>query len=204
MATHKDQTVSTTVTLEIPDEVIQSAQSVARGTQTRMETILTRWVTDGMVDQAVSGLLNRSAPTATEGQLSAGQQMEISELLYQRTGELASNEYFRLDELLRLFRQSLVRKAQAITEWLVTGGWNTAEVHVNQLTRLDSSMLYAAGYDPKTETLEVVFNSGGIYRYSAVPPEVYEELLRTDSKGRYMWMNVLNLYPYERLRLDRE
>ena len=195
--------MATTVTLEIPDEVIQSAQSVAKGTQIRMETILSRWITDGMVDQAVSGFLNQSTPMITERQLSTGQQMEISELLYQREGELANTEYFRLDELLRLFRQSLVRKAQAITEWLAAGGWSTATVNVNQLTRLDSSMLYAAGYDPKTETLEVVFNSGGIYRYSAVPPEVYEELLHTDSKGRYMWMNVLNLYPYERLRRDQ-
>jgi len=64
-------------------------------------------------------------------------------------------------------------------------------------------MLYAVGYDPKTQTLEVVFNSGGIYRYADVPPQVYEDLLQTDSKGRYMWMNVLNLYPFERLRLDR-
>ena len=195
--------MATTVTLEIPDEVIQSAQSVAKGTQIRMETILSRWITDGMVDQAVSGFLNQSTPMITERQLSTGQQMEISELLYQRASALGNTEYFRLDELLRLFRQSLVHKAQAITEWLVAGGWNTTEVNISQLTRLDSSMLYAAGYDPKTETLEVVFNSGGIYRYSAVPPEVYEELLHTDSKGRYMWTNVLNLYPYERLRLDR-
>lgn len=203
METHKDDIVSTTITLEIPDEVIKNAQAVANRMQTRTETILARWLTAGMVDHAVTALVDQPGTTSSPVLLPTGQQMELSELLYQRESDLGNTEYFRLDELLRLFRQSLVRKAQAITDWLAAGGWNTAEVNVTQLRRLDSSMLYAIGYDPKTQTLEVVFNSGGIYRYADVPPQVYEELLQADSKGRYMWMNVLNLYPYERLRLDR-
>lgn len=203
METHKDGIVSTTITLEIPEEVMKNAQAVANRMQTRTETILARWLTDGMVEQAVNALIDQPGSTSSPVLLPTGQQMELSELLYQRERDLGNTEYFRLDELLRLFRQSLVRKAQAITDWLAAGGWNTAEVNVTQLRRLDSSMLYAVGYDPKTQTLEVVFNSGGIYRYADVPPQVYEDLLQTDSKGRYMWMNVLNLYPFERLRLDR-
>ena len=38
-----------------------------------------------------------------------------------------------------------------------------------QLTTLESSMLYAVGYGSKTHTLEVVFNTGGIYQYYDVP-----------------------------------
>ena len=195
--------MATTISLELPEEMVQSADAAAKQRQTHLETMLSRWITQGMVEQGVAALVNPSAPLPADLQLPAEQLMELRELLWRGEAELSSTEYFRLDELLRIYRQNLVRKAQAVTDWLAAGAWNTAEVHVDQLHRLDSSMLYAAGYDPKTQTLEVVFNSGGIYRYSDVPPEVYEGLITTESKGRYMWMNVLNLYPYERLRLDR-
>lgn len=194
----------TTISLELPEEVVQNAEEAAKQRQTRLETIFSRWISQGMVEQGVSSLINSSALLPVDSQLSAEQQTELRELLWRNQTELMSSEYLRLDELLRIYRQNLVREAQAVTDWLAAGAWNTAEVHVDQLHRLDSSMLYAVGYDPKTQTMEVVFNSGGIYRYSDVPPEVYEGLLHTESKGRYMWLNVLNLYPYERLRLDRE
>lgn len=196
--------MATTISLDLPEEVAQSAETAAKQRQTRLEAILSRWITQGMVEQGVSALVTPSATLPTDLQIPAEQQRELRELLWRGEADLSSNEYLRLDELLRIYRQTLVRQAQAVTDWLAAGAWNRAEVHVDQLHRFDSSMLYAAGYDPKTQTMEVVFNSGGIYRYSDVPPEVYEGLLTSESKGRYMWINVINLYPYERLRLDRE
>ena len=38
-----------------------------------------------------------------------------------------------------------------------------------QLTLVESSMIHAAGYDDTTNELEVIFNSGHIYRYRDVP-----------------------------------
>ncbi|RIK39833.1 MAG: KTSC domain-containing protein [Chloroflexi bacterium] len=90
--------------------------------------------------------------------------------------------------------------AQAITDWLTIGGLREIETEVAQLVTVRSTMLYAIGYNAATETLEVVFNSGGIYRYFHVPPDVYRGLVAAESKGRYMWSNVFNLYPYVRLR----
>jgi len=72
-----------------------------------------------------------------------------------------------------------------------------------QLIQVESSMIYAVGYDEETQILEVVFNSGGIYRYFDVPKEVYEGLLAAESKGRYMRANVIDLYPYEQVRGGR-
>ena len=33
-----------------------------------------------------------------------------------------------------------------------------------KLTTVDSSMIHAVGYDSKTKELEVIFNSGSVYR----------------------------------------
>jgi hypothetical protein len=55
-----------------------------------------------------------------------------------------------------------------------------------KLVPVESSMIQAVGYDPKTRTLEVVFNSGQTYCYEDVPPEVHQELMAADSKGQYM------------------
>jgi hypothetical protein len=55
-------------------------------------------------------------------------------------------------------------------------------------------MLYAVGYDERTRELEVVFNTGGIYRYLDVDKSDYEGLLQARSKGRYMQDNIIGVY----------
>lgn len=65
-----------------------------------------------------------------------------------------------------------------------------------QLTTVESSMIHAVGYDDEARELEVVFNSGGIYRYQDVDKETYEELLEAESKGRFMHACVIDMYPY--------
>ena len=50
---------------------------------------------------------------------------------------------------------------------------------------VESSSLRSIGYDRATATLEVEFASGGVYRYSDVPPEVWSAFRQSDSKGRF-------------------
>ena len=64
-----------------------------------------------------------------------------------------------------------------------------------KLAPVESSMIQAVGYDPKTRILEVVFNSGQTYCYDDVPPEVHEGLMTADSKGRYMRAAIIGMYP---------
>ena len=64
-----------------------------------------------------------------------------------------------------------------------------------KLTRVESSMIQAVGYDPTTNVLEVAFNSGRTYCYEGVPPEVYAGLMAADSKGRYMRAEIIGMYP---------
>ncbi|MEW6207913.1 MAG: KTSC domain-containing protein [Acidobacteriota bacterium] len=72
-----------------------------------------------------------------------------------------------------------------------------------KLTTVESSMIHAVGYDAKTRTLEVVFNSGRTYCYGGVPRKVYKELMEADSKGSYMRDCIIDCYPYHQLSRRR-
>jgi len=72
-----------------------------------------------------------------------------------------------------------------------------------QLTTIDSTMLYAVGYDEDAHTLDVVFNTGGIYRYTGVHVCGHADLLQAPSAGRYMQEHVLDQYPFQRLHRQR-
>lgn len=69
-----------------------------------------------------------------------------------------------------------------------------------KLIPVDSSMISAVGYDPATQTLEVLFNSGKTYVYSGVPQEIYDELMAADSKGSTMRAAIIDVYPYSQVR----
>jgi hypothetical protein len=57
-----------------------------------------------------------------------------------------------------------------------------------------SSMIASAGYDPDTRVMEIEFRSGKTYTFSEVPPHVYENLLASDSPGRYFNQSIKNNY----------
>lgn len=52
-------------------------------------------------------------------------------------------------------------------------------------TPVRSSNISSVGYDPASRTLEVEFNSGGVYQYSGVPETIYQGFTRAASKGSY-------------------
>ena len=68
-----------------------------------------------------------------------------------------------------------------------------------ELIKVDSSMIYAFGYDEQQQVLEVVFKRTGVYRYRNVPREVYQQLLKAESKGSYMRDLIIDMYPTERV-----
>jgi hypothetical protein len=72
-----------------------------------------------------------------------------------------------------------------------------------KLTVVESSMIHAIGYDSKTRTLEVVFNSGRTYIYDGVPPKICKELMGAGSKGQYIRAEVIDCYPCSELRRRR-
>ena len=60
-------------------------------------------------------------------------------------------------------------------------------------------MLDLVGYDPKSQVLEVRFNTGDIYRYLNVSPDEYEGLINAESIGQYMHKHIIGHYEYERV-----
>jgi hypothetical protein len=62
------------------------------------------------------------------------------------------------------------------------------------LKKVNSSMIYAIGYDSKSKTLEVVFRSGKAWGYEEIPKKVYQELLKSKSIGSYMRENIIDCY----------
>lgn len=65
-------------------------------------------------------------------------------------------------------------------------------------TTLDSSLLAAAAYSTD-ETLELQFRSGAVYRYFAIPPAVFHNLIVATSKGTYFNRNIRNNFCYQRV-----
>jgi lysyl-tRNA synthetase class 2 len=64
---------------------------------------------------------------------------------------------------------------------------------------LQSSVLAAAEYFPELQTLDIVFNSGEIYRYLKVPRSLYQDLLEANSKGIFFNAHIRNQFLFQPL-----
>jgi hypothetical protein len=60
-----------------------------------------------------------------------------------------------------------------------------------------SSVLAATEYFPILQTLDVVFTSGDVYRYSKVPLPLYRDLLEADSTGTFFNAHIRNQFPFQ-------
>jgi len=64
--------------------------------------------------------------------------------------------------------------------------------------KLNSSMLAEANYNKDAKTLELTFKSGKTYKYKGVNEIVFNELIKSDSAGRYFRNNILGHYDTEK------
>ena len=62
------------------------------------------------------------------------------------------------------------------------------------LVEVQSSVFLAIGYEPISQTLRVVFNSGTEYRYTGVPIQVYQDFSNAESMGREFNRSIRNRY----------
>lgn len=63
---------------------------------------------------------------------------------------------------------------------------------------VSSSNLVSVGYDANSETLEIEFKSGVVYRYFNVPAFEYQQLMSAGSHGVYFNANIKDVYPFEK------
>ena len=59
-----------------------------------------------------------------------------------------------------------------------------------EMQPVSSSTIEEVGYDEAGEKLWVRFKDVGLYAYSDVPKEVFEEMLSCRSAGRYFHQNI--------------
>jgi hypothetical protein len=64
---------------------------------------------------------------------------------------------------------------------------------------LQSSVLAAAEYFPELPALDIVFNTGDVYRYFEVPLSLYQDLLEADSKGAFFNAHIRNQFSFQHL-----
>ena len=65
-----------------------------------------------------------------------------------------------------------------------------------QRQSVESSNLKSVGYDEFLLVLEIEFKSGTVYRYYGVPSEVHDELINSESVGKYFNANVKSKYNF--------
>ena len=62
-----------------------------------------------------------------------------------------------------------------------------------------SESIAAIGYDDDTETLEVEFVTGSVYRYRGVNQDVFEDFRQAPSKGAFFNRHIKDAYPWEQV-----
>ncbi len=62
---------------------------------------------------------------------------------------------------------------------------------------LQSSVLAAAEYFPELQALDLVFNTGEVYRYLKAPLSLYQDLLQADSKGVFFNALIRNQFSFQ-------
>jgi soluble lytic murein transglycosylase-like protein len=65
--------------------------------------------------------------------------------------------------------------------------------------RVISSVIASVGYDAVSANLDVRFVSGRTYRYSGVPPAIYEALMNAESKGAFFNSRIRDRFPFREL-----
>lgn len=71
---------------------------------------------------------------------------------------------------------------------------NIKRIHINSTTAR------SVGYDEKTKTLEVEFNTGEIYDYLRVPKTAYKKLMESNSKGAYLNKYIKPEYNFRQVK----
>lgn len=65
--------------------------------------------------------------------------------------------------------------------------------------KVSSSSLIGVGYDAARAVLQLEFTNGHVYEYYFVPRGVYQALLESDSKGRFVNARIRSAFPFTRV-----
>jgi len=66
--------------------------------------------------------------------------------------------------------------------------------------KVNSGTIRSAGYDERTQTLEIEFTSGSVAQFMRVSPEVYRRFMAAPTKASFYRDNIEESYSSRRLR----
>ena len=66
--------------------------------------------------------------------------------------------------------------------------------------RVKSSNIHSVGYDSANMILQIQFLNGGVYEYYGVPENVFREMMKAESKGKFAIRYIYNSYRYKRVK----
>ncbi|WP_026896728.1 KTSC domain-containing protein [Daejeonella oryzae] len=64
---------------------------------------------------------------------------------------------------------------------------------------MPSSVISKFSYDQDSKSLIVTYVSGLVYRYKAVPLDIFNDFKSAESKGRYLNFHIKGKFSYEKL-----
>ena len=107
--------MSEQITIQVSDQVVRHAATVASLTRRRIEDVLAEWLESLVNELPVEALSDAEVLALTELQLSDEQQAALTELLERnRMNSLDDQDRRHLDELIRVYEHGLLRKSQAL------------------------------------------------------------------------------------------
>lgn len=110
-----DVIMSTTLTIDLPDELAARAKSAA-GTRPLTEAVLD-WIARGVEETPVEWMSDDEVRLAAAAMMPPALQTELHDLLAdQRESRLTTEGRSRLDELMGEYRHGLLAKAKAVNE----------------------------------------------------------------------------------------
>jgi hypothetical protein len=110
------------VTLELRDAVIARALKIAAESDRALEDVLTEWLDRYAHNLPVESLSDQEVLALCDFELNPMHQQELRSLLFRhREYTLTDAESARLDELLQIYRNGIVRKARAIEVAIARG-----------------------------------------------------------------------------------
>ena len=73
---------------------------------------------------------------------------------------------------------------------------------IEQNSSVDSSMINRVIYNFTNKSLKIEFNSGALYEYNNVEPDVYENLCKAESQGKFFNEQIKNNYDHTQLLIN--
>jgi hypothetical protein len=65
---------------------------------------------------------------------------------------------------------------------------------------IDSDAAHYVSYSCAEKLLRIWYSTGKIYDYLEVPSQVYQDLMNSDSKGRYINFEIKPQFPYREVK----